>query len=46
MKGDQMKGQAKSTVRTVLIWLAAFGPATLLMADRLGHALGICIGAH
>lgn len=30
----------------ILMVLAALGPAGVMLADRLGHIFGLCMGAH
>lgn len=34
----------RTKVKLYLIRVAALGPVAWLLADRLGHVLGICIG--
>lgn len=37
-------GQRAGRAFRVLIWIASLGPAAYLIADRIGHLFGICIG--
>lgn len=39
-----MKAKTKAKARRALIWLGTLGPLALLIADRVGHLFGICLG--
>lgn len=39
-----MKAQTKMKFRRLLLWLAAAGPVALVIADKIGHVFGICLG--
>ncbi len=36
----------KARVQRILLWAAASGPFIALVADRVAHAFGICLGVH
>lgn len=41
-----VESRMKSRVRATLLLIASLGPIAFVVADRLGHFFGICIGAH
>lgn len=38
--------RAKKRVKPWLIWAAAMGPVAALIAERIAHLFGICLGMH
>ncbi len=38
------KRTIKARAIRLLLWLAAFGPAAALIADRVAHFFGVCLG--
>jgi hypothetical protein len=45
-KLSRKPGWLRSRIRSLLLLVGGLGPLALLLADRLGHLFGICIGGH
>lgn len=39
-----LKDWARRNLRRGLLWLTMAGPLAVLIADRIGHLFGICLG--